>query len=146
MISRNWPLSPGLSLLREMDRAQRNAWRNSVTVSRPSFPALNVYRQPDSNGLDIVALVPGVAPEDLDVSVDGRTLTLKGTRPDWTAEREGEVLRHELGSGDFRRTLTLPFHIDAERVTATFEHGVLRIGLQPVKAQQPRKIAVKTEA
>lgn len=104
---------------------------------RPS-PAFNLWEEGDN--LFVESELPGVRPEDLDISVVGDQLTLRGQRP----APGGDVAYHrqERWAGQFARQLSLPCQIDAEAVEATLRDGVLMLKLPKAPAHRPRKIAV----
>lgn len=107
------------------------------------YPALNVWEQDDQ--VLVEAELPGLALEDLEIYVTGgRQLTLKGERKR-TVPEKGTWHRQERGFGSFSRALTLPYNVDADRVEARFENGVLLITLPKHESARPRKIAVKGE-
>jgi len=108
----------------------------------PSFPALNIWSNEDE--LIITAEVPGINPEDLDISVVGDSLTLKGAREVEELEEGARYHRQERGYGNFSRTVQLPFPVDIDSVNAKFTNGVLEINLPRAEADKPRKIAVKS--
>ena len=87
--------------------------------------------------------VPGVAPENLDISVVGDQLTVRGKREPEDQGKESSCVRQERFSGEFVRTLQLPFRIDADKVKAEVEHGVLKVVLPRHEQDKPRQIAVK---
>jgi HSP20 family protein len=122
---------------REMNRLFDGVHRRS----RVDFPALNVWR--GNNGSLVTAEMPGVAPEDLDISVRGNTLVLRGHRePDELGDGEFHH-RRERGYGQFVRSLQLPHQVDAEQVEATCRKGVLRVELPMTKAHKPKQIPIK---
>jgi HSP20 family protein len=133
---------------REMARLQRDMNRLfSQTPTgfagdvAPTFPAMNVWT--DEDRAIVTAELPGVAPDDVDVSVVGDTLTLKGSRQPDELE-EGETYhRRERRYGAFTRAFQLPFHVDPDQVEATFWDGVLQISLPRAEEDKPKKIAVK---
>lgn len=127
-------------LQREMDRLYEE-FRPMRWGSAPAYPALNVW----SNGeaLLITAEVPGVKPEDLEISVVGDTLSLSGVRQADDLPQGARYHRQERGFGKFARTLQLPFPVKVEAIEATFKDGVLRIHLPRADEDRPRKIAVK---
>lgn len=90
--------------------------------------------------------IPGVETRDIDVSVDGRRLTIKGERKQEKEEREENFHRTERFYGQFQRTIELPAEVDPSKVDAAYKRGVLRIGLQKTKESHPRKIKVKTNS
>ena len=92
----------------------------------------------------ITAEIPGVDPETLDISVTGETITLSGERQ---LEKVGEDVRYhrrERGSGQFKRSIQLPFPVEVDKIEATFRNGVLNVSLPRAEEDKPRKIDVKS--
>jgi HSP20 family protein len=141
-----WRVGDSFGLLPEIKRLQRDM--NRLLVEMPKavgqeHPAINVW----SGGHDyiITAELPGVDPARLDISVVGDTLTFSGSQ-DFESLQEGETYhRQERSGGRFSRTMQLPFQIDAEKVAAKYEKGILKITLPRAVADKPRKIAIKVE-
>lgn len=105
------------------------------------FPAVNVWQS--ENELFAEAELPGVKAEDLDISVVGNELTIKGTRP--AAEHKDTTFhRRERGEGTFARVIRLPIEVDGEKVQAALRDGVLTITLPKAEAVKPRKIVVNS--
>ena len=133
---------------RDMDRMQREMNRLFDTYypvrlrTAPSFPAMNVWSSEE--GLILTAEVPGIRPEDIDVSVIGETLNLTGARKPEELKEGTRYHRQERGYGKFSRTIQLPFPVDVNKVEATFKNGLLHISLPRAEADKPRKIAVKS--
>ena len=132
-------------LRREMDRLFTD-WPRSGWGGAPAYPAMNVWTNED--GAVVTAELPGVAPEDIDISVVNETLTVTGTRqPELVRERdqvEGATYhRRERSQGRFTRSFQLPFRIEAGEVKASFERGVLHITLPRAEADKPKRIEVK---
>jgi HSP20 family protein len=136
------------SILREMDRLQRDMNRlfNQYSPSRirtaPSYPAINIWTNED--GQILSAEMPGVRVEDIDISVDGYTLTLAGERSSDEVPAGAVYLRKERGFGKFSRAIQLPFAVDAAKVEASFKDGVLNITLPKVEAEKPKQISIKS--
>lgn len=129
-------------LQREMNRLFSSIGSTSRPTIAASYPAINVWGNED--GVVVTAELPGVLPEDIDISVVGDTLTLSGTRqPDELKEGE-QYHRQERRYGSFTRTFQLPFRVEADNVDAKFEKGVLHISLPRLEAEKPRKISVKS--
>ncbi|MDZ7641348.1 MAG: Hsp20/alpha crystallin family protein [Desulfurivibrio sp.] len=107
------------------------------------FPALNVSE--DENTVYVRAEIPGVKAEELDIAVEGDTLTIKGERrlEAGTGEAKGSYHRREIETGRFSRALTLPGRIDHQRVTASACNGILLITLPKAEETKPRRIEVK---
>jgi HSP20 family protein len=122
----------------------RSLWSRSAgsgTVGQ-AMP-LDVYATDEE--VVILAAVPGMQPDDLGLTVHQNTVTLSGTIGN-VAEtddaKDATWYLHELGSGSYRRSLTLPFPVDADKAEASFEHGMLRVTLPKVEAAKPRKISI----
>jgi len=124
---------------REFDRMSRVL--RSATPHTTEYPAVNVW----VNGEDavITSEIPGVSTEDIDISVTGNSVTLRGKRP---AEEETNVQsyhRHELWHGNFSKTVQLPFNVDSEKVHASYKNGVLSVSLPKLEAEKPKKIKIE---
>jgi HSP20 family protein len=108
-----------------------------------AFPPLNVWEEGDQ--VFVEAELPGQDLKDLEIYVTGgNQLTVKGTRKQVTPEK-GVWHRQERNFGEFSRTVTLPFLVDAEKVEARLENGVLKLTLSKHESARPRKIEVKGE-
>jgi HSP20 family protein len=129
------------ALRREMeDLLERFGAFPSAQAAHGAVPAVNLYETEDAYVL--TAEVPGLAPEELEISLEGTTVTLRGERK--TAPEEGaSVHRNERASGAFRRAFDLPVPIDAEKAEAVHRHGVLTLRLPKAPEHRPRQISVK---
>lgn len=136
------------SIWRELDRLQRDMNRlfNSYSPyslnTAPSYPAINIWEKEDSQ--IVSAEMPGVHIDDIDISVEGDTLTISGMRQSDMMPEGARYHRRERGSGDFRRSIQLPFAVDSEQVKANFNDGILTIDLPRAEANKPKKITIKT--
>ena len=141
---------PDLSnTLEELDRMRRRMDRLFSAVSGGAFPDASGVFPPikvreGGDAIHVEAEVPGVRAEDMDISVIGRTLTLKGERK---AENGKDVSFHrrERGCGVFHKAVTLPEDVNGEAIEAEYKDGVLRIVLPKAEHAKPRKITVKTD-
>jgi HSP20 family protein len=106
------------------------------------FPPVNVFR--DEHG-DVVlrAELPGLRPEDIEISCEQRTLMIRGERKAEQAEGGGSYHRRERASGKFSRSIRLPGDLDPSRAAATFKHGVLTLQIPRAETAKPRQIAVQ---
>jgi HSP20 family protein len=109
---------------------------------RKQYQMINAWVNED--GMLISAELPGVDPKKLDISIEGETLTLSGSRISEEVSEEVEYYRRERGYGEFTRTLNLPFRVDAESVEAAIVNGVLNLELPRLPEDKPRKISLKT--
>lgn len=105
------------------------------------FPALNVWERGEE--LYVEAEVPGLKVDDVDISVVGGELIIKGKRMD-LEEQDAVYHRRERGVGEFHRSVRLPLEVDVETIQAKLTDGVLLITLPKAEAARPRKIQVKT--
>ncbi len=97
------------------------------------------------NQLVIRADIPGVDPKNVDISVTGNLLTIKGERKSDVEEKKEGYLYHETSIGTFERTLTLPEGVDTAKIHASYRNGVVEITM-PAKAEAlPRKVKVELE-
>jgi HSP20 family protein len=125
-------------LWHEMDRQFAN-WPTRWNGGH-GYPATNVWTNED--GAVVSAELPGVAPEDIDISVVNDSLTVSGTRKSEGAAG-ATYIRRERGHGEFTRTFQLPFQIQGDQVKADFDKGVLHITLPRAEEDKPKKIEVK---
>jgi HSP20 family protein len=106
---------------------------------------LDVYATADE--IVLIAAVPGIRPEDIEVTINKNTVTLSGTTPNVAASEEAKDATwylHELSSGTFSRSVTLPIEVDSSKADATFENGVLRLSLPKAETAKPQKIQIRS--
>lgn len=132
-------------LRREMDALLSRFGGGAVPATAAAgwqgvFPAVNLYETADAYVL--TAELPGVAPDDIQVSLEGSNVTLQGER---RIELEESAMPHrrERQAGGFRRAFALPAAIEADKVEAIHRNGVLLLRLPKTAAHQPRRIAVQ---
>lgn len=139
------PFREMTELTRAMDRLFDNTfvgpfrWSNWTQEAIIGVP-VDVYEEADKYVLE--ASLPGLKAKDVDVSVQGSTVTISGQLPPVQQEGRNYLLRERLG-GRFTRTITLPVEIDADKVEARFHDGVLHLSLTKAAQFQPKKIAIK---
>lgn len=127
-------------LRREMNRLFSEWPTRAAWGSAPSYPAINVWT--DEDGAVVTAELPGLEPDDLDISVEEDTLTMRGERH--MEEKDGVTYhRRERRYGSFVRTFRLPFRVAADQVEATFKSGVLNIVLPRAEEEKPKRISVR---
>ena len=94
----------------------------------------------------IIAAVPGMSPQELEVTIDQNVVTLSGAVPTAAESEQGKGATwylHELWHGQFRRSVTLPFEVDAGKADASFENGIVRIVLPKAERAKPHRIAIR---
>ena len=133
---------PDLEKLRQdMDRmAQKTAAYQSESQV---FPPLNIYE--DSDAIFITAEVAGVVTENIDISVEGETLTITGERKSLPREEKSSFHRREIETGKFSRAVALPTKINLDGVSARLQDGILAISLPKAEEVKPKKIAVNVK-
>ena len=108
-----------------------------------AFPPVNVWE--DGEKVYAEAELPGMKEDDLEIYVaEGNQLTIRGERKPFEGPK-GTWHRQERGFGKFSRVITLPAAIDADKVEAQFEQGVLLLTLPKSEVARPRRISVKAE-
>jgi HSP20 family protein len=113
-------------------------------VAAASFvPAVDIYEDVDK--LILKLDIPGMEEKDLDVSVEGHTLTVKGERKFEAEEKEENFHRIERRYGSFFRVFTLPSAVETENVAASYNAGVLKLELKKKPEAQPKQIKINVE-
>lgn len=123
----NWPL--------------RVTWRRLPGAEMAWAPALEMYEREDK--IVVRTELPGVNKDEIDISMTGDTLTIKGERKASEEVKEEQYHRCELAYGTFSRSITMPVAVDAERIEATYENGILEIHVPKAKEAMPTRIQIK---
>lgn len=105
---------------------------------------LDMYQTPD----DVVlkASLPGIRPEEVEITIQERLLTIKGERREEREAKEEDYIRRERRYGSFHRVIALPSSLKADKAEALFEDGVLTVTIPKVEEAKPKVIKVKTPA
>ena len=137
------PLSEFVSLREAMDRLFNESMvRPAGSNGRAGQQAYDLYETED--GLTFRFAVPGIRPEDVEVTVVQNTISVKGSYPQ-PGEEQKSWIWHTRGlpqGGEFQYTFRLPTAVDADRAEATFEHGILVLFLPKAEAAKPRRIQI----
>ncbi len=110
---------------------------------RTFSPAVDVMENADR--FEILCDVPGLEAGDIETSISGSVLTIKGARREPAGAGRNDVFRTDRRSGEFQRTLQLPMPVNAGQVEAALKDGVLRIVLPKQEELKPRQISVKAK-
>jgi HSP20 family protein len=124
------------------DLLGRPLWRLPVE-ERSWMPAVDVFEKEDR--FVVKAELPGMKEEDVDVSVVGDTLSIKGERKTETEVKDEDYYRCERSYGSFYRSVPLPSNVDANKIEASFDDGVLEVALPKSAKIKPKKIAVSAK-
>ncbi|KAB8140870.1 Hsp20/alpha crystallin family protein [Chloroflexia bacterium SDU3-3] len=107
-------------------------------------PAMDLSETKDA--FVVEAAVPGLKPEDLDITVENNVLTIRGEVKQDQESKERSYHRVERRFGAFQRSISLPTTVNAEGIRASLEHGVLNLVIPKAEALKPRKISVSVGA
>lgn len=135
------PLREMARIRREMD-ALMAGFAGDAPLGSGVFPALNVVE--DGDKLVLTAEIPGVNADELDISIEGTTLAIRGERKLEEA-RNVSYHRRERKAGCFHKALTLPYEINTDAVAASCKDGVLRLVLPKAEHAKPKKITLRAE-
>ena len=127
-----------------LNRAFDQAFNTSLG-SKVWVPAVDVAERGDAYLVHVE--LPGVSPDQVDISFEQNVLTIRGSKPSsWDVNNEGEVrvFAAERVHGSFERAVRLPEFIDAERIEAAYSNGLLTVTVPKAQAAQPRKITIRT--
>ncbi len=145
LLTRYSPAGETLSLRQAMDRLFEDSFVNPagwLTIANGQMaPAIDMWETPEE--VIVSAALPGIAPENVEISLTGQTLTLRG---ELTADEEvtrDQYVIQERRYGTFHRQLTLPVRVDGDGAQATFENGVLRLRIPKAPEVKPRHIEIK---
>jgi HSP20 family protein len=89
--------------------------------------------------------LPGVEKDDIDVSISGNVLTVKGEKQEESEDRDGDYYRKESWSGSFQRSVSLPDTVDADKTEAEMKNGVLTLSLPKKEEKKRKQIDVKVK-
>jgi len=128
-------MSNPFDVLSQFDRLASSVFD---TGRAPRLMPVDLFRDGDSYVLS--ADLPGIDPATVDVDVDGQLLTIRAERH--APSEQVKWLTHERPYGSYMRQFTLGDGVDAERITANYEHGVLSIIVPMAERAKPRKISV----
>lgn len=103
-------------------------------------PKTDIYEQDDKVLLEMET--PGIRQEDINLTVEGNTLTISGERKQNVEQKNGRHQRVERHYGRFSRTFTLPATVDTNSIQASYEHGVLHVSMSKKADARPRQIRV----
>jgi HSP20 family protein len=142
VLTRWEPFREFTTLQDRMNRLFRDSYgdpQEALTTSTFA-PAVDVYE--DEHNITLKLEVPGIDEKDIDVCIENNTLTVHGERKFEKEEKEENFRRVERQYGSFTRSFTLPTTVDAEKVTANYDKGVLKIQLAKKAEAKPKQIKV----
>ncbi len=146
-IIRRGPFGDLVSLRAAMDRLFEESFVNPRTWSGMGGGELLAPMDVYTTGDDVVVEVslPGVKPDEVDITVEGSTLTVQGETKSTRNEGEGSSIVQEIRRGRFTRALTLPNGLEPDKATAEFEDGILTLRIPKAEQVKPRQIKITTD-
>jgi HSP20 family protein len=124
-------------LFESMFARPRGEWMATIF----DYPALDMYESDGKIKVDVP--LPGVKLEEVELTISGNTLTIKGERKAKEEVKDEHYYRHEMHYGAFTRAVTLPEMVDVAKPEATFESGVLTVSFPKLKTVEPKRIEIK---
>jgi len=157
MVLERWRPSRGLTPwrpFRELEEMERRfedifgrsllpTWRRLPLEERGWVPALDVFEKEDK--FVVKAEIPGMKDDDIDISVVGDTLTIKGEKKTESEVKEEDYYCCERSYGNFYRSIALPATVNTSKIEANFEDGILEISLPKAPEVKPKKIAISAK-
>ena len=138
------PLYRRMSLIDEIDQLARELWQSwqPELLSNELVPHIDMYEE--KGELVIKGELPGVNKENLEVTLDRGTLTIKAEKKE---EVDDDATHHsrERYYGKYVRSMSLPPDIDEDKISATFENGVLELRIPKAEETEPKKIQIKAQ-
>lgn len=138
-------IRPGISPWQALQqlREQMDGIIGSMFTGAPGEWSPPVDLEERDNEVILTAELPGMRPEDIDIEIDGNTLTLRGEKKEEQKREEGERYFYERQYGSFVRRLTLPQSVDPDRTRARFENGILRITLPKKEGTRGKRVQIE---
>ena len=137
------PFRETVSLRNAMDHLFEQSFVRPSAQRQTGQIPVDVYET--AQGYQLRAVLPGVKPEDIELTAEKDTLTLKGQIRPWKQEEKNlHWLVRENPAGTFVRSITFPKQINAEQIETSYEYGVLTISVPVSEASRPRKITIGT--
>ncbi len=125
------------------DEAFTRPWGPADGGVGMGMPAVDMYQTDDE--VVVKLAVPGMKPEDVQISVTGDTLSIKGETKEESDAKEKAYHIRERRWGSFERTITLPTAVKSDKAHAEFENGVLSVSLPKAEEVKPRMINIKAK-
>jgi HSP20 family protein len=145
IVRRPSPFGELMTLRSAMDRLFENSFvRRPFGSGFDGMNSLPLDVTSTNDALLVEAALPGIKPEDAEITVQDGTLSIRGHYREERREGEGETLLSEIRRGSLYRTVALPSGLEADKATATFEHGVLKLRIPKAEAVKPRQIRIVT--
>ena len=138
------PMREMMTLREAMDRLFDDAFTRPLSMSGVSAaPAIDMYQTEDD--VVVKATLPGLKAEDVDITITGETLTLRGEYKQEGERKDSNYHVRERRSGSFQRAILLPTDVKADKAKADFENGILTITMPIAEEVKPKSITIKVK-
>ena len=138
------PMNEIMSLRQAMDQLFNDAYTRPVSMSGVSAsPAIDLYQ--DNDNVVVKAALPGLKAEDVEISVTGDTLSLRGEYKQESEKKDATYHIREQRYGSFERSVRLPIDVQTNKAEANFEDGILTITLPKAETVKPKMINIKAK-
>jgi len=141
------PFSEMMTLRDAMDKLFEDSFVRPSHLAWPELgrgdPPVDMYQT--ANGVVVKASIPGLKPDEVDISITGDILTIKGEHKEDKETKEQDYFYKEHRCGAFNRSLAIPVQVKADKAEATFENGVLTLTLPKAEEAKPKQIKVKAK-
>ncbi len=149
LVRRSSPFAELVSLRQAMDRLFEDSFLRPGQLFR-GFEGFDggmpIDVRSTADSLEVEASLPGVKPDDVDVKVEGGTLVITASTGSDEQEERGDYLVREIRRGTVSRSIALPTGYEADRATASFENGLLRLSIPKAEQLKPRQIPITTQS
>jgi HSP20 family protein len=127
-----------------MDRAFDDFFSRSP-ITYDGIGSIDVNLLQTDDDIIVKASIPGVKPEDINISISGDTLTLRGEVKEDQEYKDVNYHIREMRQGSFSRTMTLPVKVDSDKAKAEFENGILCLTMPKAEEVKPKTITIKAK-
>jgi HSP20 family protein len=143
IVRRPSPFGELMSLRSAMDRLFEDSFvRHPFGSGFDQLTPLPLDVTSTADALIVEASMPGIKPEDVEITVENGTLSIRGEQRQQRTEGEGENLVQEIRRSSVSRTVTLPSGLEPDKATAAFEHGILTLQIPKAEEVKPRQIRI----
>jgi len=139
------PFSDMVTLRQAMDRLFEDSFvrpsQLTAAFGEGAGVPIDMYQTDDS--VTVKASLPGIKPEEVEITISGDTLTIKGETKTEEEMKKENYFRHEISYGAFSRSILLPSSLQTDKAEATFDNGVLTLNIPKAEETKPKQIKVK---
>jgi HSP20 family protein len=144
LVRRPSPFSELMTLRQAMDRLfDDSVFRPFTAYNGSELMRLPLNVRTTADALVVEAELPGLKPEDVEITLENNTLTIRAEDRTERSEEQGDWIVREIARGSVMRTVTLPTGLEADKAEATFEHGVLTLRIPKAEQVKPRQIQIR---